>query len=201
MGIERMYQHLPINHPQHILHQQHHIHATTNHAFPPGNMTLNIIVKSHRYYEQSNNQKPLSSKSLMAGPRGGNYYMNKNGNRTYVSASAYKSSSAYSAPATSYSRDNKPCVSSRKYDSQYYRKEPSYYEQSNNQKPLSSKSLMAGPRGGSYYMNKNGNRTYVSPSSYKSSSAYSAPATSYSRDNKPCVSSRKYDSQYYRKEP
>eukprot|EP01083_Nonionella_stella_P154506 497956_1 len=141
---------------------------------PRGNKTYVSSRKyDSQYYEQSNNQKPLSSKSLMAGPRGGNYYMNKNGNRTYVSPSSYKSSSAYSEPATSYSTDPvtsyspDPVTSYSPEPVKSYSPEPttsysepttSYYSSNGS---ANGSQLYTGSRGGTYYINSNGNKSYV----------------------------------------
>jgi len=88
---------------------------------------------SPSYYSTSTSKK--DSRTYYTGARGGQYYYNANGNKTYVKKS---SSATYVTPkkATSFSTA------------------PTY-------KTNSSRTLQTGARGGTYYINSNGNKTYV----------------------------------------
>ena len=90
--------------------------------------------------------KELSSKKVQfKGPRGGKYYYNPNGKKTYVKSkvSDYlnpkKSSNLYTLPYnnSSSSTSNQPSSVNK------------------------GKEIQTGPRGGQYYINSNGNKTYI----------------------------------------
>lgn len=84
---------------------------------------------------------PLPPRELHVGPRGGCYYVSDSGDKTYVDRSECAGISAPAAP--------EPLLSS-----------PSG---SSSQGPRRSggRQLHVGPRGGCYYINRNGNKTYV----------------------------------------
>ncbi len=86
------------------------------------------------YYSTSSDSK--ATRTYYTGARGGKYYINSNGNKTYVKKNK---TSNYSVPA---------------YKSNSYYSTPSY-------KSGSSRTIYTGPRGGSYYINSNGNKTYI----------------------------------------
>ncbi len=107
---------------------------------------------------QSRRSQKHEEQVMRTGPRGGSYYMNSNGNKTYVSKS---SSSA-----------NKPASPSRSVTSAAFRKPVSTADHfSDRSLGVDSRTLHTGARGGTYFINGNGNRSYVSTSS--SSSGYS----------------------------
>ena len=91
-------------------------------------------TKAPSYYSTSSNEK--ASKTYLTGPNGGSYYINPNGNKTYVKKSK---TANYSVPT---------------YKSNSYYSSPSYNSNS-------SRTLQTGSRGGTYYINSNGKKTYV----------------------------------------
>ncbi|HEX6911878.1 MAG TPA: hypothetical protein VF142_15855 [Longimicrobium sp.] len=75
------------------------------------------------------------------GPRGGCYYINRNGDRTYVDRSACAGSGASAAP--------EPLIKTERESS------------GGSRRSGGGRQLYVGPRGGCYYINRNGDRTYV----------------------------------------
>lgn len=76
-----------------------------------------------------------TSKTYFTGPKGGSYYCNSKGNKTYVKKNSIATYGSPSFKASSFSS-------------------PSYNSGSN-------RNLQTGSRGGTYYINSNGNKTYV----------------------------------------
>ena len=81
-----------------------------------------------------------ASHQLHIGPRGGCYYVNSNGNKTYVDRSECSRAGASAAP--------QPLVTSGSGSS-------------GRRRSGGGRQLHVGPRGGCYYINSNGNKTYV----------------------------------------
>lgn len=77
---------------------------------------------------------------IYKGSRGGEYYLNSSGKKVYVKSKS-SSTNTYSSPT----------YSSPTYSS------PSYSTPSSS----STRTIQTGPRGGKYYINSNGNKTYV----------------------------------------
>ncbi|SDM35940.1 HNH endonuclease signature motif containing protein [Kriegella aquimaris] len=103
-----------------------------------GNSTLRYsnysnTTKAPSYYSTSSNTK---TRTIYTGPNGGNYYYNSKGNKTYVKKSI---TATYSTP---------------KYKPTSLSSTPSYNS-------VISRTLRTGSRGGRYYINSNGNKTYV----------------------------------------
>lgn len=86
------------------------------------------------YYSKSSSAK--DSKIYYTGPNGGSYYYNSKGNKTYAKKN---NNTTHSAPA---------------YKPSSFSNTPSY-------NTGSSHILQTGSRGGTYYINSNGNKTYV----------------------------------------
>lgn len=100
-----------------------------------------------------------SNRTIHTGPRGGKYYVNSNGNKTYV-----KNKSTYGAPKNSTSRIIHTGPRGGKYyinsnGNKTYIKSKSTYRVPRNS--ATSRRLHTGSRGGTYYINSNGNKTYV----------------------------------------
>lgn len=83
----------------------------------------------------STSSRSTSDRTYYTGSRGGTYYINSSGNKVYAKPKS-NSTSTYSIPGSS--------------SSSYYSTPAS-----------SSRNIQTGPRGGSYYINSNGNKTYV----------------------------------------
>ena len=81
-----------------------------------------------------------STKTILTGSRGGKYYINSNGNKTYVKSNS--------------TGNYKPASTSTSYKSSYTK--PSYNGYGN-----STRTVYTGSRGGQYYINNNGNKTYI----------------------------------------
>lgn len=93
-------------------------------------------TKAPNYYSTSSSAK--TNKTYFTVPNGGRYYYNSKGNKTYVkkkNTSTY-STRIYKAPTYNYNST------------------PSY-------NAGSGRTLQTGARGGTYYVNSNGNKTYV----------------------------------------
>lgn len=90
-------------------------------------------TKAPSYYSTSSNTQ---ARTTYTGPNGGTYYYNSKGNKTYVKKS---NTATYSVPT---------------YKSNSYNSSPSYNYNS-------SRTLQTGSRGGTYYINSNGNKTYI----------------------------------------
>lgn len=89
---------------------------------------------------------PSSSSTLndiQTGTRGGQYYINSNGNKTYIKNN---NSNAFTKPIN-------PSYST-----------PSYSIPSSSLPTL--RNIQTGPRGGQYYINSNGNKTYIKKYNY-----------------------------------
>lgn len=99
---------------------------------------------SNDYYEEptatANYSRTENGKIIYKGASGGEYYVNNRGNKVYVKNTASNSTS------TNYSSSS----SSSSYSS------PSYSAPSS-----ASRDIQTGPRGGQYYINPSGNKTYV----------------------------------------
>ncbi|MEB3346882.1 HNH endonuclease [Aquimarina gracilis] len=91
-----------------------------------------IYNSSNSTYSRIDN----NGRTIYTGNRGGKYYINSNGKKVYVKPKKSSSNNYYSTPTYS---------------------SPIYSIQSNS----SSRSIQTGPRGGKYYVNSNGNKTYV----------------------------------------
>ena len=90
-------------------------------------------TKAPSYYSTNSNTQ---TRTTYTGPNGGSYYYNSKGNKTYVKKS---NTATYSMPTSK---------------SNSYYSSPSYNSNSN-------RALKTGSRGGTYYINSNGNKTYV----------------------------------------
>ena len=95
-------------------------------------------------YKNSNSSSTTTSdysrtdsngKTIYKGSRGGEYYINSSGNKIYVKS---ENSSTSTSTTNSYST-------------------PSYYSPSTS----TTRTIQTGPKGGTYYINSNGNKTYV----------------------------------------
>lgn len=74
-------------------------------------------------------------KTIHTGPRGGKYYININGNKTYIKSNSSKTNS-YNFYYPKYNYSTTPIYNSEK-------------------------TIHTGSRGGKYYINSNGNKTYI----------------------------------------
>ena len=114
-------------------------------AYVNSNNKSSSSLKSNSYssknYSTSSNKISKTSRSYFKGPRGGCYYINSNGNKSYVDRSLCNKSTEKS---NSYSSKN--------------------YSTSSNKISKTSRSYYRGSRGGCYYINSNGNKSYVSRS-------------------------------------
>ena len=103
------------------------------------NRSKSIYYKSYNYNSESINKyksypEPYCNsdgKIIYTGPKGGKYYINKNGKKTYV----------------------KTKIDDKSQDTIYKSYTPSYNS--------GGKTIYTGPRGGKYYINSNGNKTYI----------------------------------------
>lgn len=77
-----------------------------------------------------------NGRTIYTGSRGGKYYINSSGKKVYVKSEKNTSNGSYSSPTYS---------------------SPTYSIPSSS----SSKTIQTGPRGGKYYINSYGNKTYV----------------------------------------
>ncbi|MCM0666556.1 HNH endonuclease signature motif containing protein [Flavobacterium tyrosinilyticum] len=116
--------------------------------------TSTITSSTNSYYENSNYinsyEEPITTadysrtengRIIYKGTSGGEYYVNNSGNKVYVKSNTSNSTSSnYSSTLNS-----------------------SYYSSSPYSTPSSSTSrdIQTGSRGGQYYINSNGNKTYV----------------------------------------
>lgn len=75
-------------------------------------------------------------RTIYTGSKGGKYYINSSGKKVYIKTENSNSNSIYSSPTYS---------------------SPSY----SNPSSSSSRTIQTGPRGGKYYINSNGNKTYI----------------------------------------
>lgn len=82
-----------------------------------------------------------SSRTYIRGPRGGCYYINGNGNKTYVDHSYCEGSGTTKSDARPLSSSRAPSRGSRGSSG--------------------GRTYIRGPRGGCYYINSSGNKTYV----------------------------------------
>ncbi|MDX8554654.1 HNH endonuclease [Tenacibaculum sp. 1B UA] len=132
-----------------LLTVEQHKRKTARERANRSNSTYSITKPN--YYSNStynsfynNNSKPKSTYSgtnnsgriIYTGSRGGKYYYNSSGKKVYVKSKKSTSNSYYSSPTYS---------------------SPSYSIPSSS----SSRTIQTGPRGGKYYINSNGNKTYV----------------------------------------
>ena len=90
-------------------------------------------------------QSYQSDKTIYTGSRGGQYYINSNGNKVYVKSTATENVS-HSNISTSSLKLKSYNTTTKTIPSQSYQ---------------SGKTIYTGPRGGQYYINSNGNKTYV----------------------------------------
>jgi len=107
--------------------------TTTYGNITPRYSNYSNTTKAPSYYSTSSSTK---ARITYTGPNGGSYYYNSKGNKTYVKKSK---TTTYSVPT---------------YKSNSYYNAPSY-------KSGSNRTLQTGSRGGTYYINSNGNKTYV----------------------------------------
>jgi len=105
-------------------------------------------------YHQSSGS--ANGKPLYEGQRGGTYYINESGNKTYVKPTSSSSSSGLGAAAAS--------AASSSSEGRF----TGMHHQSSGR--ANGKPLYEGARGGLYYINDSGNKTYVSSTSSSSSS-------------------------------
>lgn len=84
---------------------------------------------------QSENQNKSAERKIYTGPRGGKYYINSKGNKTYVQSDNSTKGDNSVKTFTNTTKSSTPASSSR--------------------------TIYTGPRGGKYYINKNGNKTYI----------------------------------------
>tara|TARA_R110002111_G_scaffold262735_1_gene340534 strand:- start:1221 stop:1901 length:681 start_codon:yes stop_codon:yes gene_type:complete len=102
----------------------------------------NSTYNNNSIYNSSSNSTSTysgidnSGRTIYTGSRGGKYYINSSGKKVYVKSEKSTSNSLYSSPTYS---------------------SPSYSVPSTS----SSRTIQTGPRGGKYYINSNGNKTYV----------------------------------------
>lgn len=117
------------------------------------------LTKNKQTKPQYTSTRSKSSRTIHTGPRGGKYYINSNGNKTYV-----KNKSTYTAPKSATSRTIHTGPRGGKYyinsnGNKTYVKRKSTY--SAPRSSSSSRTIHTGSRGGRYYINSNGNKTYV----------------------------------------
>jgi len=112
--------------------------STSTFSSYPKYTTSKTFTTTNNYYPTQTN----SSKSIYTGRNGGKYYFNSNGNKVYVKAKKKQTSYNYNFSAPSYSVQSYSV--------------PSYSTSSS-----SSRVIQTGSRGGKYYINSNGNKTYV----------------------------------------
>lgn len=116
--------------------------------------TSSTHTSANSYYNNSNEEltttanysRTENGKLIYKGTSGGEYYVNSTGNKIYVKNTTTKTNSS------NYSNTSR---------SSYY--SPSSYSTPTYSSPSSSTSrdIQTGPRGGQYYINSNGNKTYV----------------------------------------
>ncbi len=116
------------------------------------------LTESNQTKSTYTKPKSATNRTIHTGPRGGKYYINSNGNKTYV-----KSKSTYGAPRSTSSRTIHTGPRGGKYyinsnGNKTYVKSKSTYR---TPRSTSSRTIHTGSRGGKYYINSNGNKTYV----------------------------------------
>ncbi|MFS4454512.1 HNH endonuclease signature motif containing protein [Maribacter sp. 2304DJ31-5] len=100
------------------------------------NSTYNSLYRNTSKPKSTYSGTNNSGRTIYTGSRGGKYYYNSSGKKVYVKSKKSTSNSYYSSPTYS---------------------SPSYSIPSSS----SSRTIQTGPRGGKYYINSNGNKTYV----------------------------------------
>ncbi|MBE7698659.1 HNH endonuclease signature motif containing protein [Tenacibaculum finnmarkense] len=100
------------------------------------NSTYNSLNSNSKSSNSTYSGTDNSQKTIYTGSRGGKYYYNSSGKKVYVKSKKKTTNSYYSSP---------------NYSS------PTYSVPNNS----SSKTIHTGSRGGKYYINSNGNKTYV----------------------------------------
>jgi hypothetical protein len=106
-------------------------------SFSTPKYTTNSTYNYSPSYSSSTNNK--SFRTIYTGKNGGSYYLNSSGNKVYVKSEKQKSYNTYKYSTPSYSA-------------------PKYSSYSSSSR---SRVIQTGSRGGNYYINSNGNKTYV----------------------------------------
>lgn len=115
--------------------------SNSTYSSSPYYYTSTFTSKSRSSFKTSKkrsktNSKPTGSyngKTVYTGKRGGKYYINSKGKKTYIKSNSNNSSS-------------------------YNYSKPKYYSTSSYS---TGKTIYTGSRGGRYYINSNGNKTYI----------------------------------------
>tara|TARA_E500000318_G_C3516622_1_gene194611 strand:+ start:254 stop:934 length:681 start_codon:yes stop_codon:yes gene_type:complete len=103
----------------------------SNSTYSNNNIYNSSSISNSTYFGIDN-----SGRTIYTGSRGGKYYINSSGKKVYVKSKKNTSNSLYSSPTYS---------------------SPTYSIPSSS----SSRTIQTGPRGGKYYINSNGNKTYI----------------------------------------
>ena len=112
-----------------------HARKTAKERAKRTNSTYSTLPKYKSNSTYSIPSKTYNNKTILTGSRGGKYYINSNGNKTYIKSNSSKTKSY------NYS-----------YQKHSYSTTPSYN---------SNKIIHTGSRGGKYYINSKGNKTYI----------------------------------------
>jgi len=98
----------------------------------------------------------------LVGPKGGFYYLNRNGNKTYISRNNLNRIERGIPSSTSNSTHSMPTAFNSNTSGNSGAIPTAFPSSSVDVKGLGSREVHVGPRGGTYYINKNGNKTYIS---------------------------------------